>query len=165
MKKIVLAIVALSGAMACFAQDTTDAERADTIKVGGMIIIKKKGKNGDEDSEKKVIISNHRKRKQSNLSTNWWIVDVGFANWNDKTDYSAAQASGFVSSDFTSKDQLDLKTGKSVNVNFWFFMQRLNMIKHVVNLKYGLGLELNNYRFDDEQVRFSKNPTRITIDQ
>ena len=39
------------------------------------------------------------------------------------------------------------------------------MIKHVVNLKYGLGLELNNYRFDDETIRFSKNPTTITLDQ
>jgi hypothetical protein len=35
-----------------------------------------------------------------------------------------------------------------VNVDLWFFMQRLNLIKHVVNLKYGLGLELNNYRFN-----------------
>ena len=35
-----------------------------------------------------------------------------------------------------------LKTVKSVNVNIWFFMQRLNLIKHYVNLKYGLGLEL-----------------------
>jgi hypothetical protein len=26
-------------------------------------------------------------------------------------------------------------------------MQRLNLIKHYVNLKYGLGLELNNYRY------------------
>ena len=40
-----------------------------------------------------------------------------------------------------------LKTIKSVNVNIWFFMQRLNLIKHYVNLKYGVGLELNNYRF------------------
>jgi hypothetical protein len=34
-----------------------------------------------------------------------------------------------------------------VNVNIWFFMQRLNLVKHYVNLKYGIGLELNNYRF------------------
>ena len=27
-------------------------------------------------------------------------------------------------------------------------MQRLNLIKHYVNLKYGLGLELNNYRYN-----------------
>lgn len=43
-------------------------------------------------------------------------------------------------------------------------MQRLNLIKHAVNLKYGLGLELNNYRFEDERVRFTKNPTTITLD-
>jgi hypothetical protein len=38
------------------------------------------------------------------------------------------------------------------------------VIKHVVNLKYGLGLELNNYFFDDERIRFQKNPTKITMD-
>ena len=38
------------------------------------------------------------------------------------------------------------------------------MIKHVVNLKYGIGLELNNYRFDDETIRFQKNPTKIVKD-
>jgi hypothetical protein len=26
-------------------------------------------------------------------------------------------------------------------------MQRLNLIKHYVNLKYGIGIEMNNYRF------------------
>lgn len=29
-------------------------------------------------------------------------------------------------------------------------MQRLNLIKHYVNLKYGLGIELNNYRFTSD---------------
>jgi hypothetical protein len=32
----------------------------------------------------------------------------------------------------------------------------MNLIKHVVNLKYGFGLELNNYRFSDERIRFNK---------
>jgi hypothetical protein len=43
-------------------------------------------------------------------------------------------------------------------------MQRLNMVSHVLNLKYGLGLELNNYRFDDKRVHLQKNPTQITLD-
>ena len=43
-------------------------------------------------------------------------------------------------------------------------MQKLNMIQHIVNLKYGLGLELNNYFYDDKRVKFSKNPTVITLD-
>jgi hypothetical protein len=36
-------------------------------------------------------------------------------------------------------------------------MQKLNVAKHVVNLKYGLGLELNNYFFK-RPVRFDPNP-------
>jgi hypothetical protein len=162
MKKLLLAIIALSGAIACFAQDSAGTERVDTIRVGGMIIIKKKGKDEDGKKDNQIVISNHKKRKTSNVSTNWWIVDLGFANLNDRTNYASPEAQAFAPG--TTKDQFDLRTGKSVNVNIWFFMQRLNMIKHVVNLKYGLGLELNNYRFDDERVRFSKNPTTITID-
>src|SRR2546423_4372838 len=166
MKRILIAIIALSGALIGSAQtDTTgNDQKSDTIKVGGMIIIKKHG-NNDVDDHKEVTISNHHHNKKvSNVTTNWWIVDLGFANWNDKSDYAAAQAQGFVGAGL-GKDQLNLRTGKSVDVNVWVFMQRLNIVKHVVNLKYGLGLELNNYRFDNEQVRLSKDPTSITIDQ
>ena len=162
MKRVLLAIIALSGAMSCLAQDTTTKDKSDTIRIGGMIIIKN-GKGDNDNKKDKVIISNNKKRRSSNVSTNWWIVDLGFANLKDETNYAAAQSSGFVGAGF-GKDQFDLRTGKSINVNIWMFMQRLNMIKHVVNLKYGLGLELNNYRFEDETVRFSKNPTKIALD-
>lgn len=162
MKRIVLALCATAIAMSSFAQtDTTGKEKADTIKVGGMIIIKKDGDNNKDGDGKKVVISNRRK-KNSNVNTNWWIVDLGFSNVDDKTDYAAAVASGFLAPG-VNKDNLELRTGKSVNVNIWAFMQKLNVIKHVVNLKYGLGVELNNYHFDDERVRFQKNPTRIDL--
>ncbi|HTM92693.1 MAG TPA: hypothetical protein VL095_09750, partial [Flavisolibacter sp.] len=158
MKRILLALIAFGGAMTCLAQDSTKKEKADTIRVGGMIIIKDgKGDDG-EKKDRNITISNHKKRKSSNISTNWWIVDLGFSNIKDETNYPAAIASGFLDNSI-GKDQLDLKTGKSVNVNIWMFMQKLNVIKHVVNLKYGLGLELNNYRFENETVRFAKNPT------
>ena len=45
-------------------------------------------------------------------------------------------------------------------------MQRVNMIQHAVNLNYGLGLEINNYRYK-QNIDFKKNPTTIipsTID-
>jgi hypothetical protein len=162
MKKLLLAIIAFSGAMACFSQDSTVSEKADTIRIGGMVIIKKAGKNEGGKDNGNVSIIRANKRKSSNVSTNWWIVDLGFANLNDKTNYSSAEAVAFAPG--FDKDKLELKTTKSVNVNVWFFMQKLNMVKHVVNLKYGLGLELNNYRFDNEQVRLTKNPTTITLD-
>jgi hypothetical protein len=162
MKRLLLALIAVSGAVAIQAQDSTAKEKADTIRVGGMIIIKEK-KDNETKKEPDIVISNHHKRKSSNLSTNWFIFDFGFSNFNDKTNYPAAIASGFLGPGVT-PDQFDLRTGKSVNVNIWFFMQRLNMVKHVLNLKYGLGLELNNYRFEDERLHIAKNPTHIYID-
>jgi hypothetical protein len=162
MKTFVLAALLSGIAMTSFAQTDTTGAKADTIRIGGMIIVKKPGKDGNESKE--VIISNHRRRSLSNVTTNWWIVDLGFANYSDNTNYAAAQQSGFVTSGISSKDNLKLQTGKSVNVNIWVFMQKLNVIKHYVNLKYGLGIELNNYRFDDKRVRFTENPTTVGFD-
>src|SRR5690349_21858525 len=102
MKKLLLAILAFGGAMAAAAQDTammppadtSVTESADTIHVGGMIIIKKKGMEGDHDET--VVISNENKRKKpSRISTNWAIFDFGFNNLNDKTNYASAEAQAF----------------------------------------------------------------------
>jgi hypothetical protein len=163
MKTVLLAALLLGTTLTSFAQTDTAKSNADTIRIGGMIIVKRTGKNGAETRE--VIVNNKRRTRLSNVSTNWWIVDLGFANYKDETNYPAAQQSGFLTSGVGSKDNLKLRTGKSVNVNIWVFMQKLNVLKHYVNLKYGMGVELNNYRFSDERVRFTKNPTTISLDQ
>jgi hypothetical protein len=99
--------------------------------------------------------------KPSNLTTNWWILDLGFANYNDESNYVTAASSGFVAPGIN-KDDLKLRSGKSRNTNLWFFMQKLNIAKHVLNLKYGMGLELNNYSFENTKLAFAKNPTVIS---
>ena len=140
-------------------EDTTgkknSGRKEDTIKIGGITIIKKAG------SEKKadVNISTSDKKKPSNTTTNWWVVDLGFLNVNDNTDYSSVSAQQYGNASIN-KNWFDEKNGKSVNVNLWFVMQRLNMIKRVVNLKYGLGLELNNYRYK-QPVRYIANPPAV----
>lgn len=144
---ILILSMILMGATSLAQTDSVQVERKeDTIRVGGMIILKK----GEPDEKKRVTVTigNHRKRKESNISTSSLIFDIGFSNWTDKTDYAQAKAGGYLvgSPDLSSND-FKLKTAKSVNVNIWFFMQRMNLVKHYVNLKYGLGLELNNYRF------------------
>ena len=160
MKKIILAFTALSLGMAAGAQtDSTTRDKADTIKIGGVIIIRKNGK--DDTTGKSVVISNRKKKSDSKVSTNWWIVDLGFANYDDQTIYSSAATQSFAPG--LNEDAMKLRTGKSVNVNLWLFMQRLRIVKGI-NLKYGLGLELNNYRFDDERIRFQENPTLIILD-
>jgi len=164
MKSILLVCVAACLFSTGFAQkDTTvKKETNDTIRIGGMIIIKKPGNDHEIiTGNKEVKIPNRRKTPQ-NLTTNWWVIDMGFSGFNDKTDYASAEAQAFAPG--STEEWFDIKSGKSRNVNIWFFMQRLNLIDHIVNLKYGLGLELNNYFFDDERIRFQKNPTLVVMD-
>jgi len=103
-----------------------------------------------------------RKRKKEKVTTNWGIVDIGFTNVNDRTNYAAINGvNGYFPSG--SDEDMILQNGKSSNINIWFFMQKASLISHVVNLKYGLGLELNNYRFK-KNIRFRDEP-RYFIDR
>ncbi len=126
--------------------------KSDTIRVGNILIIKRNKKNKDGEEKGTDITmgrNNNERKKNAKVSTNWWVMDVGFSNYDDKTNYAATGtylvnkpgSPAFGTGDFK------LRTGKSINVNIWFFMQRLSLIKNYVNLKYGLGIELNNYRY------------------
>ena len=148
MKQLILLLATAIICLNSTAQDVPQKknENKDTIRVGGMIIVKNGKKSGDVSIK---IGPDKGKKKHKNISTNWWIVDLGFANYNDKTNYAntgsyLVNRPGYPALD---KNDFKLKAGKSVNVNLWFFMQRLNVIQQHVFLKYGLGIELNNYRY------------------
>ncbi|MEJ7609750.1 MAG: outer membrane beta-barrel protein [Ferruginibacter sp.] len=138
-------------------KDSTRTYKNDTIRIGNILIIKKNTK-GKKDSVSSTVEVNTNRRSNSRISTNYGIVDLGFANWTDETNYAGAGSylvsrPGFPA---LSGDDLKLKGGKSINVNIWFFMQKLQLVKNHVNLKYGLGLELNNYRFRSP-ISFKEN--------
>lgn len=162
MKRIVMLCMAACVMTTGFAQtDSTKNKEADTIRIGGIIIIKKPGSRDREIVTKDGDIKIPRRDyKKENITTNWWIVDLGFSNYNDQTNYTSIATQTFAP--LSTEDWFKLRAGKSRNVNIWFFMQRLNMIKHVVNLKYGMGLELNNYHFEEDIV-FNKKPTLISM--
>jgi hypothetical protein len=165
MKSVLLVCIAACLFNSANAQtDTTGKEQKnDTIRIGGIIIVKKPGSNDREviTRDRTIKIPN-RKDEPDNVSTNWMVIDLGYAGFSDETNYSSAGAQVFAPG--STEDWFDLRGGKSRNVGVWFFIQRVNMIKHVVNFKYGLGLELNNYFFDDESIRFQKNPTLVVMD-
>ena len=137
MKKAILILTVLCSSITTFAQqDTLEVAKDslkvvrdnDTIRIGGMIILKKKN-----ESDKRVVVTvgNKRKEKDNNfLSTSSWIFDIGFSNWTDKTNYSDATADGLLvnrpGAPELSANDLKLKSGKSVNVNIWLFMQKMN---------------------------------------
>ncbi|MBL7742483.1 MAG: outer membrane beta-barrel protein [Chitinophagaceae bacterium] len=170
MKRIFTLCVTLCTLMTGFAQtDSTVKQAPDTIKIGGMVIIREKGSQPDKEENKERrglrITTRKNSDKPSNISTNWWIIDLGFSNYVDNTDPSSAAAQSFAGDAYDGNSEwAKLRAGKSRNVNLWFFQQRINLVKHAVNLKYGLGLELNNYFFEDTRVKFEKNPSRIAWD-
>jgi hypothetical protein len=153
MKKltILLAMAALCNS-ASAQQDTVTVKvtpgKNDTMRIGNILIIKKGKKNSTDDTSKIVITRDEAARKQR-ISTNYMVLDLGFSNYDDQTDYSntGSYLVNKPGSPAFSANDFKLRTGKSINVNIWFFMQRLSIIKNNVNLKYGLGLELNNYRY------------------
>ncbi|MDF2186976.1 outer membrane beta-barrel protein [Paraflavitalea sp. CAU 1676] len=155
MKRMLTLLAGIGMACSALAQtDTTQQPKTDTLRIGKMIIVRTPGSaKADNDRETTRVYRRHY--KPSNLTTNWLIFDLGFTNWNDQTNYTSAEAQAFAPG--SDEDWFKLKSGKSSNVNIWIFMQRLNLIKHVVNLKYGLGLEMNNYRFK-EPVKFETEP-------
>jgi hypothetical protein len=145
---------------------------SDTVKVGNFIIIQKNRNlsnrvdqvtNGQHQRMNNVITISTKprnKKNNQNVVTNWGILDLGFTNINDNTNYTTAQGAGYlttVNGNPVTKNNFNLRTGKSSNVNIWFFMQKLNVTKHVVNLKYGLGLEMYNFRFEDN-ISFRSTP-------
>lgn len=153
MKKIyILAVLVLMSAAAFAQQPKNDSiynpRNNDTLRIGNILIIKKNRKaKGDTSRNETFEIT--RRNSKSRISTNYFIVDLGFSNWDDQTNYAAAGNYLVSRPGFPAMDRSDfkLKGGKSINVNVWFFMQKLALIKRNVNLKYGLGVELNNYRF------------------
>ena len=166
MKRLFSLCIAICTLVTGFAQTDSTKAAPDTIKIGSMTIIREKGSKPAEDNRKGVRINRRRNNeKPSNVSTNWWIVDLGFSNVHDKTNPASPAAQAFAGGAYTGNaDWTKLRGGKSRNVNIWVFMQRLNLINHAVNLKYGVGVELNNYFFDETRVRFSKSPTTVTLD-
>jgi hypothetical protein len=178
MKKTLLTLVAITAMSALFAQtDSSLTNKSDTTKVGSYIIINKnKSLSTDTSKHKKSVTisigtddlldikvnNNSSKKKRSNVSTNWWIFDLGFANYRDQTNYATAQSGSYFQvlkpgTPEVNQSNMNLINGKSSNVNIWFFMQKMNLAKHKLNLKYGLGLEMYNYRFE-HSLSYRKDP-------
>ena len=157
---------------------------ADTIRVGGITVIGKGLSKGVEeigkaienidfsklDEVKKEIF---KKKKPKKTETNWFVVDIGFSGYNDKTNYSSAAAQDFMRIPFgpaANAGDFALRTTRVSNFNLWLFMKRVSLIKSVLNIKYGFGLESNNYFFksgityvdDNTSTYVTRNNTNLT---
>lgn len=149
MKKTTLLAIAAIAALASHAQTDSTKTNNDTMRIGNILIIKRGKVSNNSDSTVVLGRTNYSRKSNSRFTTNWGVIDLGFSNYSDKTNY--ANAGDYLINRPGSPDlgasNFKLRAGSSINVNLWFFMQTMHLIKKNVNLKYGLGLELNNYRY------------------
>ena len=164
---LVTAVTLLMGIALGHAQSDTTIFSSDTLESGNFIIIKKNKTITTLDSTKKGskvvtvsidLSSERRSKKVTHANINWGILDIGFANYNDQTNYSQALGKGYINpSRPVDATSLHLIPRKTTNVNIWFFMQKVPLVKQYVNLKYGVGLEMFNFRFD-KNISYRKDP-------
>jgi hypothetical protein len=173
--------------------------KQDTVKVGNFYIVKKNAENGNvilnarnqtgsiqignvtikaNDLDRNPVIKIERKKPApKKISTNWWILDLGFAGKRDETNYTTAVVNNnylrtFGAANGAPNNQtFNVNNGKTTNVNLWFFMQKVSIVKQAVFLKYGMGMEMYNFRYDsrvsyrkesfpylyNDSISFSKN--------
>lgn len=150
-------------------------KRADTLKFGTITIIGKDISKRVDEITKSVerldlsklgdLKDKLLKKKPKKVSTNWFVFDIGFAGYNDKTNYSLLGTQGFLRCPPTNpptEGDYALKTSRISNFNLWFFMQRVSLIKSVLNLKYGFGIESNNY-FYKSSITYVDGPEVYTF--
>lgn len=166
MRKIFLTALASAYLTIAFCQN--ERPGIDTTDVGGFTVIR------DESDtivpvEKKYLFKklNSRVRPRS-VKTEWLILDLGVSNYVDNTEYADPNAIAYAG-EGVNEEWMDIKPFKSRNVNLWFVMQQLDLVRHVVNLKYGLGIELNNYHYI-QPIRYqavtepTSNPQVLRLD-
>jgi hypothetical protein len=171
MKKNWLSAVLLLSAISLNAQKDSSAKQLDTLQIGGFTIVRDgepaKHSASSSHTNYNVIWTNRPAKKNKTISTNWLIFDLGFANYRDLTNYSFAQAGSYLKimrpgDPAVNEGTTTLNTGKSSNVNIWLFMQRASLSKNVLNLKYGLGLEMYNFRYDS-RISFRNAPAPMAF--
>jgi hypothetical protein len=157
MKRAVLASLFAFFSMSLFAQEdsskTIIKSGGDTIQIGSITIITKGPNNNTKAIISAPIEKNNQQKgefvkKRKKVSTNWFVWDIGFSGYNDKTNYASSEAQNFLHNQGiipASKGDYALKGSRISNFNLWFFMQRASLVNNVVNLKYGFGIESNNY--------------------
>lgn len=158
MKTTFMLLLIICSGYAFGQKDSVTVSRSeDTLKIGGIIILKK----GDTAEHKRVVVSVGRRHRveKSPVRTVSFVFGLGFANWSDNTDYTVATANRSLvnqpgTSNLSGKD-FNLRTGKSVNINLLLVGQKVSLVKHQLNLKYGIGLDLNSYRFKSN-ISFSE---------
>jgi hypothetical protein len=137
----------------------------DTIKIGQLLISKPESKsnlsweqiikNKDLNGLKVNFKKSNNNFKQ--LETSWFAFDLALVNYLDETKYAENKSlSNPAIGEPLSKFKMQLNNGKSTNINIWIVQQKYRLKNPAFYLKYGLGLEMFNFRYE-YGINFRKN--------
>jgi hypothetical protein len=147
-------------------KDTFLSVNDDTVRLGRLNIIKSQDSNNKKDWESMIedgdfdntrISIERAPKKLKNVTTNWFSFDLGYANYIDESPQKMADFSLPYSKYFVNSGSLKLDNRKASNFNIWIVQQKLNVYQHKINLKYGVGFEMFNFRFE-QPVSFRNEP-------
>jgi hypothetical protein len=110
----------------------------------------------EDDNSVWTIIRDSIAKKPEYSKSHWMGVDLGF-NY-------LAHGNGLSSDMPDGLDYLELNSGKSVNVNLNFFAYDFKLYKRFVMFTTGIGLSLNNYRFDSDLTLSNNRPLSAAAD-
>ena len=137
----------------------------DTIKIGQILISKPESKsnlsweqiikNKDLNGLKVNFKKSNNNFKQ--LETSWFAFDIALVNYLDETKYAENKSlSNPAIGQPLSKFKMQLNNSKSTNINIWVVQQKYRLKNPAFYLKYGLGLEMFNFRYE-YGINFRKN--------
>lgn len=112
---------------------------------------------------------NAREKEFRRFDVQFGMLDLGINTLVDNTDYSSAATRNFlqVSSDRANEDLFSLRTAKSVNVNIYPLLLKMNLLRtpgQKLMLSTGLGLQIYNFRFT-KPVQYRNDPQPyVTLD-
>ena len=147
-------------------KDTFLSVNDDTVRLGRLNIIKSQDSNHKKDWESMIedgdfdntrISIERAPKKLKNVTTNWFSFDLGYANYTDESPQMAYLAIYPPSKYWVNSGSLKLDNRKASNFNIWIVQQKLNVYQHKINLKYGVGFEMFNFRFE-QPVSFRNEP-------
>ena len=124
-----------------------DANYSDTTRIR---IGKLKFLVVDDDNNNQISFENDDSDKNSTFEGHFSGIDIGLNNYF---------TSDFSTSLPANEEYLNLNTGKSWGLNVNFIQQSIGLVKNNIGLVTGLGIEFNNYRFDNRQMVLSGDST------
>jgi len=156
-------------------KDTFLSVNDDTVRLGRLNIIKSQDSNHKKDWESMIedgdfdntrISIERAPKKIKNVTTNWFSFDLGYANYRDESAQIMANLALYpgqpYSKYFVNSGSLKLDNRKASNFNIWIVQQKLNVYQHKINLKYGVGFEMFNFRFE-QPVSFRNEPGKTVF--